>query len=119
LRLIGKTLGLKYIDIEKFGGNRRRQNSDNDYRRSQLNQREACSGRQAFRHRENWRRTIHPGKAVSPLDLRDLYKFKILSETRREQKIAATHMSDMLGAIFYEQRSIVAGFGFTEIPFMR
>ena len=39
-------------------------------------------------------------------------KWLVISETRREQKIATPHMIDMLGAIFCEQRRIAMEFGF-------
>jgi hypothetical protein len=45
------------------------------------------------------------------------YKFRVLSQTRREQKIATTHMIDMLGVIFCEQRSMATKSGFIEVPF--
>ena len=50
-------------------------------------------------------------------DLGCLYKFKILSETRRERNFSAPHMFDMQALQFIEQRRIATEFGFIEVPF--
>jgi hypothetical protein len=44
------------------------------------------------------------------------YKFKILSETRREKNFSAPHMFDMQAIKFIEQRRIATEFGFIEVP---
>jgi len=40
----------------------------------------------------------------------------LLSQTRREHKIAPTHMFDMLEVIFCEQHSMATEVGFLEMP---
>jgi len=46
-------------------------------------------------------------------------KWLVISQTRREQKIATTHMFDMLEVIFCEQHSMVTEVGFLEMPFSK
>ncbi len=43
-------------------------------------------------------------------------KWLVISQTRREQKIATTHMFDMLEVIFCEQHSMATEVGFLDVP---
>ena len=44
-------------------------------------------------------------------------KWLVISQTRREQKIATTHMFDMLEVIFCEQRNMATEVGFLDVPY--